>query len=131
VSRMDPHDADETAETLDQLRTLLAVCRGHLEKENHFVHPAMERAQPDSALLTADDHIEHLGAIAHLEARIGEFSAAAGEQRTLVAHRLYLDVSHFVGENFTHMFVEETDNNAVLINAYSDAELLALEGRIV
>lgn len=131
VSRMDPHDAVETDEALQQLRVLLDVCRGHLEKENHFVHPAMERALANSALHTADDHVEHLAAIAALDARMTEFMAAVGEQRTLVAHRLYLDVSHFVGDNFTHMFVEETDNQAVLVNAYSDAELLALEAAIV
>lgn len=131
VSRMDPHDPAEVAEAIDQLRILLAVCRGHLEKEEHFVHPAMERALPNSALHTADDHVEHLQAIAALEARMAELAAAGGEQRTLAAHRLYLEVSHFVGDNFTHMFVEETANQAVLTNAYSDDELLALEAAIV
>ena len=131
VSRMDPQDDVEVTQVLEQLRELLRLCRSHLHHENLFMHPALERARPDSALRTADDHVQHEVEIAQLGALADALPAASGVERSAIAHRLYLAVSRFVGENFMHMHVEETDNQAVLAGAYSDEELLALEGAIV
>lgn len=131
VSRMDPHDDIEVTQALEQLRELLRLCRSHLHHENLFMHPALERAVPHAALRTADDHVQHEAEIAQLDRLAASLPAAAGMERAALAHRLYLAVTRFVGENFTHMHVEETDNQAVLVAAYTDEELLALEAAIV
>jgi hypothetical protein len=45
--------------------------------------------------------------------------------------RLYLRLSVFVAENFEHMQREETQMNAALWATHSDAEIMAIEQRII
>ena len=47
------------------------------------------------------------------------------------ALRLYRHLALFVAENFQHMHIEETVNNAALWACYSDAELLEIHGRLL
>ena len=131
VGRMDAGDDCERAEAIEQLRGLLALCTKHLHHENDHVHPAMERAQPHASSVTVDDHRHHEAAIAALQAQANAFESAPPAQRSVLMHKLYLHLSSFVAENFTHMVVEEVDNNAVLHAAYSDKEILAIEHVIV
>ena len=83
-----------------------------------------------SALETADDHVEHLEAIESLEQLMATLTAVRPDERAETAQLLYLAVARFVADNFLHMHVEETANNAVLLAAYSDAELQVIEGQI-
>ena len=53
-----------------------------------------------------------------------------GCTRARAALRLYRLLAIFIGENFLHMHMEETDHNDALWFAYTDAELVALEHRI-
>jgi len=131
LGRMDLTDACEVAQTIEQLRGLLTMCRSHLQHENDFVHPALERAQPYASTHTADDHVDHVLEIAEFERRVAAFEALPTTDRASAAHALYLDVSEFVGENLEHMRVEETRNHEVLIRHYSDQELLDIEHAIV
>lgn len=131
VGKMDAEDSCETAQTLEQLSSLLSLCRHHLQHENDFMHPAMERVRTNSALRTADEHIEHLHAIAALELQLAAANSASGIERSAAMHRLYLQLAVFVAENIEHMNIEETENNALFLQHYSDAELMALEGEIV
>ncbi len=131
VGKMDAEDSCETAQTLEQLSNLLTLCRSHLEHENAFLHPALERARPNAALNTAEEHIEHLHAIADLERQLIAADAATGGERAAAMHRLYLQLATFVAENMQHMHGEETDNNAVFLQYYSDAEVMALEAELV
>jgi len=49
----------------------------------------------------------------------------------MLAHRLYLHLALFVAENFQHMHIEETANNAALWALYTDAELHEIHGRLL
>jgi len=131
LGRMDVTDACEVAQTLEQLRGLMTICRSHLQHENDFVHPALERAQPYASTPTADEHVDHALEIGAFEQRIGQFESMSVSERALAAHALYLDVSEFVGENFEHMKIEETTNHEVLIRHFSDQELMGIERAIV
>jgi hypothetical protein len=131
VGAMDAFDAEEVASTLGQVRELLAFCRGHLEHENTFVHAAMQARQPDSALVTAADHVEHEEAIDSLFALVSDVENASERARHAVAQQLYRQLSLFVVENFAHMHVEETDNNAVLWALYTDPEMIAIHDRLL
>jgi hypothetical protein len=51
--------------------------------------------------------------------------------RRAQAQRLYFQLALFVAENFEHMHIEEIEHNAVLWSAFSDEELLDIEGCIV
>jgi hypothetical protein len=127
IGRMDCDDEQEVATTLAQLRELLQVCEGHVHHENRFVHRAMEQRRPGSTTGIADEHIEHTHAIDDLRAALALVELGRGAERRVLAQILYRQFALFVAENFEHMQREETDHNAILWSAYTDAELLAIE----
>lgn len=128
VGRLDTGDADELAATMAQLRALLELCRSHVAHENEFVHAAIEARRPGASQRIAAEHVEHLDAIAGLEA---EVAALAALPREPAAQRLYRHLARFVAENFEHMHLEESSHNATLWSLYSDAELLEIHQRIL
>ena len=130
AGRLDARDAREVTDTVARVDALLDFCQFHLEKENRFVHPAMEARRPGSTRGIAVEHVQHEAAIARLRRRVDALARAPLATREAVAHALYLELSLFVGENFVHMHEEETVNNAVLWDAYTDAEIAAIEREI-
>lgn len=132
VGRSDWQDDEDTRRVLGDVRQLLELCKGHLEHENRFIHSAMEARRPGSSALTAADHGDHEQAIRALQATALLIeTASAGEPRETAAKALYHDLATFVAENFEHMAVEETRNNAVLWAAYTDAEIRDIEQALV
>jgi hypothetical protein len=131
VSRLDCADAQEVSAAALQVRELAAFCIGHLEHENDFVHTAMEARRPGSAAATGEDHVHHLHACRQLQALADEMENGPDATREAAATALRRYLAAFVADSFLHMNVEETDNNAVLWAAYSDAELLGIEHAIV
>lgn len=127
LGRMDVGDQNEVAAALGQLRELLYLCDQHVQKENKFVHAAMEQRQPGSSKHIASEHVDHERDIERLRAAITHFETADSSQRGALAQMLYRDVALFVAHNFEHMHSEETHHNAVLWSAYSDAELIDIE----
>lgn len=128
VGRLDTDDAGELAATLGQVDALIAQCRAHLAKENQYLHPLIEARRPGASQRIADEHVEHLEALAALEAEVAALRALP----TAVAGlRLYRHLARFVGENLEHMHVEETTHNAALWAAYTDAELAQVHQRIL
>lgn len=131
LGSVDADDPRELQRTLAATEALLAAMRQHLRHENDFIHTAIEARRPAGARRTADDHLEHLGEIAALEAELRSLRAAEPAQRPARVLRLYRDLAVFVAENLQHMHVEETANNAALWALYTDAELAALHDRLV
>lgn len=131
VGRMDVADADDLDDALARLDGLLDLCAGHLQHENDFVHAAIEARLPAGARRTADDHVEHVQAIAELRGEARALRQADAGVRPLLALRLYRHLALFVADNFQHMHIEETANNALLWAHYSDAELVAIHGRLL
>lgn len=130
LGRMDIDDASEVAAALAQLRELLHICDKHLQKENQFVHVAMEQRQPGSTAQMVREHIEHECDIERLYQAIAALEAASGMQRRALALNLYRDIAIFVAHNFEHMQREESEHNAVLWSVYSDAELIEIENAL-
>ena len=131
VGRLDLDDAEETGSTLAQLEGLLDFCIAHIQHENEFVHTAIEARLPAGSRRTADDHVEHLASIEALRAEARALPGAAGSDRHSRALRLYRHLALFVAENFQHMHIEETVNNASLWACYSDAELFEIHERLL
>lgn len=128
VGSLDAADAGQRQAVITQLRKLLDLCRAHVHKEEHFVHPAMDARCPGLSARIAGEHVEHLAAIDALEARAVAFQCAPD---AAAAQRLYRALALFVAENLEHMEVEESVHNAALWAAYSDAELLAVHEAIL
>ena len=131
VGSTDPADTQEVRATLDLVERLLALCEAHLHHENEFVHPALERARGGSAARTAAEHEHHVEAFADLRDLASLVADSAETARAAALARLYRALALFVADNFHHMHIEETANNAVLWAAYSDAELDAIERALV
>jgi hypothetical protein len=131
LGALDLDDADERCAVLDDVQSLLGLLRNHLQHENDFIHTAIEARRPGAARHTADDHLLHVDAIGNLEDEARAVRDARPELRPALALRLYRHLANFVGENLVHMQTEETQNNALLWELYSDDELMALHDRLV
>lgn len=131
LGAMDADDDEQVQATLGALVAFLGQLRSHVRHENRFVHPAMEARRPGSASQVAGEHEEHLASIEALEREAAAVAGAPAAQRREAALRLYRHFALFVAENHQHMHHEETVHNAVLWEAYSDEELLAIEMAII
>ncbi|RZL29730.1 MAG: hypothetical protein EOP35_25045 [Rubrivivax sp.] len=128
LSRLDIDDPLDLNASLAQLDALLDAARHHVEKENTFVHPAIEARRAGASAAIELEHEEHLDAIATLCA---EGAALRALPTAAAAQRLYRRFAAFVAHNFEHMAVEESRHNQALWAAYTDEELLELHGRIM
>ena len=131
VGSADPFDDPQVDAALAQLRELLDMCEQHLQKENTYIHPALEQARAGSAAQTQADHVEHEEAIADLRDLAGLAADTRGAARSAALTRLYRATAQFVGHNFEHITYEEAEHNAVLWATYDDAQILQIEQRIV
>ena len=93
-----------------------------------YAHVPAHRA--GAARQASEDHADHETSLAIISAQIAQVRESSGCTRTRAALRLYRLLAIFVGENFLHMHMEETDHNEALWLACSDAELIELEHRI-
>jgi len=128
LSRLDVDDPLELADSLGQLDALLDAAQHHVEKENAFIHPAIEARRAGASAAIEAEHEEHLDSIAALRA---EGAALRAMPTAGAAQRLYRRFAAFVAHNFEHMGVEEVRHNQALWAAYTDAELFELHGRIL
>lgn len=131
VGRMDAGDAADVAQTLGALRGLLGLMRTHMHVENQFLHPALEARRPGAARRTAAEHAEHEHAFEELRTAMLALERSAEPARAGAATLLYRRLASFVAENFAHMHVEETENNALLWAVYSDAELAQIHDALL
>lgn len=131
VGRTDADDAAEVASSLAAVRELLDHCRAHLDKENRYVHPAIEACAPGASAKIAAEHVEHLQEIADLDEDVAVVEAASDATRDAALLALYQRLSLFTAENLAHMMVEETQHNATLWTHYGDDELAVIHERIL
>ena len=131
VGRIDVADRADRDEALGQLDALLGLCLAHLQHENGLVHTAIEARQPAGSQRIADEHTAHVETIAELRAEAELLRDTSGTEADRLALRLYRHLALFVAENFQHMHVEETAQNALLWQHFSDRELAELHGRIL
>lgn len=131
AGRLDPADDADVRATLARLEEGLVLCERHLRHEDETLHPAIEAARPGATARAGLEHAGHLEEFARLRAAMASFLAAPPGARGALAHGIYLAFARWMAENFLHMEHEEAHHNAVLWEAYSDAQLLELHGRIV
>lgn len=131
LGRMDSWDDAQTRATLADLREVIRHMEGHVHHEDTFIHTAMEARAPGSTARMEVDHASHRRALADLRTACDRVEAAEGAERDVLARNLYRSFAQFMAEDLEHLHAEETQNNAVLWATHSDAELIALVGRLV
>jgi hypothetical protein len=114
VGAMDVDDDAERSTTLAQLEQLLDELRGHLGRENLFVHAALEARRRGASVRIAGEHVAHLEHIHNLEDEAQALRDALPVQRAEFALRLYRHLAEFVADNLLHMACEEREHNAAL-----------------
>jgi hypothetical protein len=67
---------------------MLAFCHGLLEKEEAFVHPAMEARALGSSRRTAEEHVGHQRWLDDLDADLRAIERATGAARDAAADRV-------------------------------------------
>lgn len=128
LGQLDADDPLDLAARLAQLESLLDAAHHHVDKENAFIHPALEARRAGASAAIEAEHEDHLDSIAALRA---EGAALRAMPSAAAAQRLYRRFAAFVAHNFEHMGVEESRHNQALWATHSDAELEALHGRIL
>lgn len=131
VGRLDCGDDEEVEAVAREVQDLLLFCDKHLQKENTYVHPAMEARRPGSAGDALRDHVHHEAAIAALREMALTLRLLPALRRGPLARDLYRELSAFVAENLEHMAMEEREHNRVLWDTHSDDEIRAIEAAIV
>ena len=129
--RLDCDSDQAVKDGLDQLTLLLDACVAHLDKENRYVHPALEVSCPGASEQVSAEHQHHLASIAQLRARGDAIVVLVPAAREPQCHQLYRALAIFIAENLTHMEVEESRHSAMLWAGYSDAELAEIHAAIV
>jgi len=131
VGQIDATDVKSVASGLSSVRALVTQCREHLHSENQFIHPAMEARRPGSTRGTASEHVNHEASFETLSADVLAAERSTGRDREIALAILYQRLAFFAAANYEHMFEEETHNQAVLWDAYSDEELRGIQCAIV
>ena len=131
LGALDYCDRARTEAVMADLRNLLAVGRAHLEGENREIHAALEERAPGASAHAADDHHDHEVSFAEIEELVRLIEQAPLPERELIGRRLYRRYAIFVAHDLAHMDIEETELLVALHEAFTDAELMAIEGRIV
>ena len=131
VGRADPTDAADVNHAATRVGELMDLCASHVAHENNFVHPALQARCPGVCDPVAQDHEEHLHAIAHLRDAARSLLKTEAGEREPALQALYLALALFVADNFQHMHAEETVHNSALWAAYSDAELIGIHDALV
>lgn len=124
-------NAAKGAALLAELRAFLALGKSHLDGENREIHTALEQRAPGASAHAADDHDSHERSFAELEALIRAVEQAGPGAREHAARALYHRYALFAAHDLEHMHEEETALLGALHEAFTDAELHAIEGRIV
>lgn len=131
VGQMDPTDAEECRTVVAEVNELMGAMLEHLQTENTWIHPAILKHHPDALVEIQADHAGHERSIEHLRGLAASVASSPASETGAAAEQLYAALAVFVGENMEHLHVEETHNNQLLWQAYSDAELLEIHRAIL
>jgi len=131
AGRVDTGEPAALQQLAEQVERVADFCVTHLEHENAFIHPVLERAQPGTSQRIATEHIEHARDIQTLRTHARALVSCPPPQRAAACHALYHALSLFTAHNLAHMHIEETQHNAVLWAHLDDAQIAAIQGQII
>jgi hypothetical protein len=131
VGRADSADRPDLAAALHAVDTLCETLRGHMAHEDTHLRPALEAAEQGATDRTTQQHDQHRQDLDALQAEVRALRSLEAGARPAAMLQLYRHLALFVAENLEHMHIEETAHNAVLWAACDDADIAAIEGRIL
>ena len=125
-------NAEEAEAVLEQLKQTLNVFDKHAEHEDHGVLPAIQQYEPSIVDAFAQEHILDHQLAENMRAQLAAFDVATTPADRLNAGNGILHAFiAFMTFNLDHMAKEETVINERLWRYYSDAEIIAMNQRII
>ena len=131
LGALDPEDKAGIAVIVADMRMLNVAGRGHLEHENTHIHQVIEAHVLGATEQLAEEHEEHERDFDELDAMLDAIEAEHGDRMAGLLRALYLRYSLFIAADLQHMVEEETETLSLLHQLFGDAELRAIEQRIV
>lgn len=123
-------DADEREKVLGDLRTYLMLAASHVVHEDHNIHTVLQDRGVSTETVD-DQHDDHRAAFADLEALAVSIEKAMPLQRQAAGRKLYLAFAAYIADDLAHMHEEETKTAPLLWQHFTDADLAAVEMRII
>jgi hypothetical protein len=131
LGAVDAGDRGAVATVLADLRAQMILSAAHLDHEEREIHTALEARAPGAARDLHADHAHHRAGFVTIEMAIAGVEATEPARRAAALHDLYLAFARFVADDFAHMAQEEQAVLPVLQDLFTDAELAAIEARIL
>jgi hypothetical protein len=128
LDRCDFGKSLEVTVALGVYRRTMGFIREHHQHEDNFLEPALASCG-DIAKGVAEQHAVAEAALTELDALVAAIDRGSEDRREL-GGRLCAAYRRFLIQYLDHMQREETEVNAALWAHYSDAELMALRGRL-
>jgi hypothetical protein len=124
---MDVTDLDQVDRFLAGHGALFDLLHLHHHHEDAYVQPLVVQHAPGLAVIVESQHGDVDAAMEHLRVLGDRLAGATGADRSVVAHRLYLDLTEITGIYLAHQLVEENAVMPALRAAVPTDELLALD----
>ncbi|HVZ57699.1 MAG TPA: hypothetical protein VG870_13660 [Chitinophagaceae bacterium] len=122
----------QAALALEKVRDVAEHFDKHAEHEDHFILPAILQYEPSVADAFEKEHVEDHALGHKLRGMLVAFDhAVTAEEKIQAGRDITTAFIHFMTFNLEHMAKEEVVLNGLLWRYYSDADLLALNQRIV
>lgn len=131
LSSFDIEDDAARDAVVASMRKHMVLCHGHLHHENEHIHTALEARSPGASEVAEEGHVEHEQSFAEIEHLIEALAKTDKSERAAATRTLYRRFALFMAHDFEHMNEEETILQTALQYAFSDAELMEIEHRIV
>ncbi len=125
---LDVADATQLQDACNQALELLDLLRSHVDHEDEHIHPLFERCRAGGAAQATEEHVQHRKELECLAVEVRGLLAAPSYP---AADALYQGLAELMAGNLVHMRLEDLGHQSVLWAHYTDAELEALDGRIV
>lgn len=131
IATTNPADGAAVGRTIAAVETHMKMCRSHLAHENAEIHGLAEARIPGAADHAAEDHDHHDSSLREIDQLLGELWAAGADSRRRWLDALYRRFALFMAEDLLHMEEEEGVLMPLMQMHFTNAELQAVEGRIV
>lgn len=125
----DWQDAEPARRALLELEGVLQLSDAHAAAEESVTHAALARLRPEMLHAFEQEHAGLAAATRGLRQLADEIARAA--ERGEPGRRLYAELGFFVADQLDHMAREEARLLPLFHEHFSDAELRALEGRVM
>lgn len=125
-------DAEETETALEKVRATVDIFDEHAAHEDHFVLPAIRQYEPSVVDAFEQEHEKDHALSERLRGLLTVYNhAIKTEVKIETGQAINQAFIEFMIFNLEHMAKEETVLNKILWRYYSDAEIIAINQRIV